>query len=107
MATWEDIQLEIQAIADARDDIAAYSLRTPGEAIEVYRNVEIVPGEAWGQFKPFQIYLEGIAEYLENQGVSGAVQGKINELIGEFNQFLADYNNSVWPSTASSVTPLP
>lgn len=106
MATWEDIQDLIQAIADARDNVASYSLRTPGDAIEIYRNVEIVPGEAWGQFKPFQIFLEGIGEYLDNNSLSD-LKDKLNELIASHNQLLTDYNNSTWPSSASTVTLLP
>jgi hypothetical protein len=109
MATWEDVQSLIQAIADSRDDPGAYGLRTPGEPIEIGRNVEIIPGGSWGENKPFQIYLEGLSEYLDTLGVSGvsAIKSKLNELIAAYNQLRSDYNNSVWPTTAPSVTQLP
>lgn len=103
MATWEDIQDLIQAIADGRDDIGAYSLRTPALPIEIERNIEIRPGDAWGEFRPFQIFLEGIGQYLDNE----SLKGKLNELIAAYNQLRADYNNSTWPSSAPYVDPVP
>lgn len=109
MAVWEDIQLLIQAIADLREDVAAYSLRTPGPPIEIYRNVEIEPGGAWGENLPFQIYLEGIGSYLENNMVDEItdIKSKLNELITAYNQLRIDYNSSTWPSSAPYVNPLP
>ena len=34
-------------------------------------------------------------------------KNKLNQLIGEYNQLLSDYQSSTHPSTAQSVTPLP
>ena len=109
MATWEDIQLLIQAIADARDNVAAYSLRTPAPPIKIERNVEIEPGGAWGEFLPFQIYLEGISAYLDDNILSElpGIKSKLNELISAYNQLRSDYNTGTWPSSAPYVNPLP
>lgn len=108
---------QIRAIADVRDNPGAYGLRTPSsEPIKISRQVEVKPGEAWGEFRPFQIYLEGIGAYLDtlNLGEISTIQSdlstmksKLNELIAQYNQLLDDHNTSTIPSFANSVTPIP
>jgi len=109
VATWEDIRDLIRAIADSIDDPGAYGLRTPGPDIEIERDIEITPGESWGSTKALEIYLKGIAQYLDDQDLSqvGTIKAKLNELIGAYNQLRNDYNNGVVPTTAPEVIPLP
>lgn len=109
MATWEDIRLLIQAIADSVDDPGSYGLRTPGEDIEIQRGVEVTPGESWGETKAFEIYLKGLSQYLDESGVSGvsAIKSKLNELIASYSQFKSDYDASIVPTSAPDVDPLP
>ncbi|MCP4569016.1 MAG: hypothetical protein GY841_15690 [FCB group bacterium] len=103
MATVDDIKLLIQAIADGIDDNGSLGLRTPGPAVVVAPNVEVKPGESWGEAKAFEIYLGGIAEYID--GISA--KDKINELIAQYNQLRVDYNNGVVPTSAAQVDPIP
>ena len=109
MATWEDIKALIQARADAIDNPGAYGLRTPGDPIEVNRNQQVTPGGSWGETAAFEIYLKGIAEWLDDSGISelAAIKAKLNELISSYAQFKSDYDALIVPTTAADVDPVP
>lgn len=106
MATFDDMQTAIQAVADgyADDVLSSYALRTPGDLVEILPGVEIEPGSAWGS-KSMEIMLRGLANWVDAEGIGG-FKAKINEIIGEYNQLLSDYNNGIKPSTANTIVPL-
>ncbi len=103
------MKLLIQAIADLIDDNGALGLKTPAPAVEVSHQVEVKPGESWGATKAFEIYLGGIAQYIDSTGLGelAAIKAKVNELAAAYNQLRTDYNSSVVPTTALPVDPLP
>jgi len=109
METWAEIMLLIQAIADSRDDPGVYGMRTPGPDIEIRRDILVTPGGSWGSTKAFQLFLEGLGEWLDDAGVSNVstIYAKLDELIDAYNQLRSDYNSSTVPTSAPSVAPLP
>lgn len=111
MSTKTEIIALVQAAADTLDTppILA-SMGTPG-AYTKFPNLEQQKptGQVWeNPASPWQAYSEGLAAWLDSQGITeiGDIKSKLNELIGEYNKLLSDYNNGVVPSSASSVTPL-
>jgi dihydroorotate dehydrogenase len=108
MATFEDIKLIIQALADSIDAIGVLGIKTPGDPIEVVRGSVQTPGVAWGDNKQTQVMLQGLADWFDDQGVSEIqeIKDKLNELIGEYNQFRTDYNAGTVPTNADEVLPL-
>lgn len=115
MSTKTDIIDAIKAAADAYYTAdpetgapVAVALGTPGAEVEIAGQT-FDTGKAWeNEPKSIPTQIEGLADYLDTQGLSdvAAVKSKLNELIGAYNQLLADYNNGVVPSTALPVTPI-
>jgi hypothetical protein len=109
MATFDDIQLIIQALADSKDAIGVFGLKTPSDkAVEVVRGSEQFPGGAWGDDKSIQTMLQGLANWFDDQGVSQIqeIKEKLNELIGEYNQLRIDYDAGTVPTSAKEVSQL-
>ena len=108
MDTKQAIIEAVQARADVSGDAMRIALGTPGAHVpNVIGEVEET-GQAWVEPAAFPTLVGGIADYLDGQGVSGvgAIRGKLNELVGQYNQLLADYNAGVVPSAAHAVVPL-
>lgn len=117
MTTKTDIIAAVQAAADAAAANPAYSddarsaiaigLGTPGRTVAI-AGQRMHTGSAWAP-EPcaFATLVEGIANWLDAQGSVGTIRSTLNTLITQHNQLLADYNNGVHPSTATTVTPLP
>lgn len=115
MATIDSMKAAVQIVAATRYSASAeeggpvmIALGPPGAFVEI-ASQRLVTGSSWGEDKTLQVLLQGVADYLDAQGigsVSGAV-GKLNELIAAYNQLRADYNASVAPTTAPAVLPLP
>lgn len=116
MTTKGDIILAIQAAADAyaadpgypedARNAIAIALGTPGSTV-VIAGQYLHTGSAWTpEPRTFPTVIEGLADWLTAQGSIPAVVGKLNELVGAYNQLRADYNNGVVPTTALEVDPL-
>ena len=108
MGTKEDIINEINTVADLQSDTIKVALGTPGSVVTIGTE-DLDTGQGIVSGAAFNVLVEGIAEYIDSQGVGdvSTIKSKLNELIGEFNQLLADYNSSTVPSTASTVTTIP
>lgn len=61
-------------------------------------------GYAWGTDKGMDAILEVIVDaHNADLALLDQIKAKLNELIDQHNQLLADHNNSVIPSTAQTV----
>ncbi len=92
--------------SDARNAIKL-AVGSPGEVLYI-ENQRLDSGSAWiDEPKVFPTFVEGIADWLGSQGDVSTIKSKLNELIGEYNQLLADHNSATVPSTATTVTVIP
>ena len=87
---------------DSGNATAAYLLGNP-EGLPVEVGGDTYPrGLGWtDESVPATLVPKAFGSYLESTLVD-----KLNELIGQFNQFKSDYNSLVVPTTASDVDPL-
>jgi len=119
MSTKDDMIAAIQEVADdpnpapPNEPRGAAKIRAvlgaPGEFVEI-ADTKLKTGGGWDPSPAiYEKLVEGLAKYLDDSGIAevAAIKSKVNELIGEFNKLLDDYNNAVVPSSASAVTPLP
>jgi len=108
MTTKTDIIDAIKAAADATgDNNIRISLGATGNHLKNTIGETKPTGAAWNpEPKTWPVICEGLANWADSLGISG-VKDKLNDLIGQYNQLLEDYNNSTVPSSASEVDPLP
>jgi len=89
MTTFDDIRDAVRAVADARSDRAQLSLGTPGgDAVEINGEYKDV-GAAWGENKPLQILLEGVASYIEATANPTRLEITGDIMVAETDYFLA------------------
>ena len=111
MATKDDITNAIKAVADATGNgNTRISLGAQGDH-ELNSIGESEPtGKAWdGDYKTWPVVVLGLANWVDSTGIGevGTIKSKLNDLIGQYNQLLSDYNNGVVPSSATPITPIP
>ena len=119
MTTKADMIAAIQAIADAKladtsldanqRKAVALALGSPGQRIEIAGTFADSNAAFTPEPKVMSTLVEGIASWADAQGIAGiaGIKGKLNELILQYNQLLADHNAGVVPSSATPVTVLP
>lgn len=111
MTTKAEIIAQIQAAADACGNAQMrIGLGAPGAVVKNAIGELKNTGSAWEpEPKSQALIIEGIAAWLDGAGVGdvGALKGKLNELIGAYNQLRLDYNAGTVPTTAPAVVPLP
>lgn len=108
MSTKTEIIEAIQAAADATENDGIRSaLGEPGEVVTI-EGLKRRTGAAWEDTPTsLEIQYEGLANWLDSQGIGGSLKSKINELISGYTQLKSDYNNGVVPTTAPDISPLP
>lgn len=119
MSTTTEIIAAIQAAADAlyfepdgtpnARAAVRVALGTPGDTVQIAGRPNRT-GSAWvPEPTVFSTLILGLADWLDDAGTGqiATMRSKINELIGQYNQLLADHNSATVPSTASAVALLP
>jgi hypothetical protein len=109
MTTKAEIIAKIQTAFDASGkDQLRIGMGAPGAHVLNVNGESEETGQAWEpEPKTWPLIIAGLAEWLDDAGVSIAVKDKLNELVNAYDQLREDFNSSTVPTTAPEVDPLP